>query len=657
MQRILEIYDIETLINLFTYTGYRPSTNEYKQFVIHDLRNDIDELYHWLMDDPLYMVGFNNEKFDYPIIHHIINHYEEYRYLSNSEIAQNIYRKSQEVISMEFSAIADKNKFIPQLDLFLIWHYNNKAKHCSLKQIEIALRLDNVEDMPIHHEKWITSWDEIELVLSYNKNDVYATHEFFKVTQGETELPLFKGKNKLDLRKYIAKEFNLNCFNWNDVKIGDEISKKVYSRESGNIYITKPNDAYKSDIFPIHLSECICDNVKFETQQLNDFLDSLKKKVVNSTKGDFEASIEFMGVTFTFAQGGLHTKDLPRIFTREDDEELEDRDCTSMYPLALLFLGLFPRRLGPEWATGYQWIFDQRVYHKKRSKDKSLTLHERKISEAIQEAFKLALNGGGYGKTGEESSWQYDPKVTMTVTINNQLYLLMLCEQYLLNGADVISANTDGVVIKFKKSIQNTINNIDRNWEKTTGHILEYAKYDKFIQTSVNDYITLKPDGTCKFKGDFEIDRDLHKNQSMIIVAIALKEYFINNIPVRETILNHKNIFDFCLTLRLNKGWDANYHYIEEGKLKIKPLNKTTRYYISNESSCIIKTAEALEKDKIKGKLTRNTGVNVGYSMTLFNHYEKKEMKDYKINHNFYINECNKIIDQIEIPKIQLKLF
>jgi hypothetical protein len=29
-----------------------------------------------------------------------------------------IYKKSQEVISMEFSTIADKNKFIPQLDLY-----------------------------------------------------------------------------------------------------------------------------------------------------------------------------------------------------------------------------------------------------------------------------------------------------------------------------------------------------------------------------------------------------------------------------------------------------------------------------------------------------------------------------------------------------------
>jgi hypothetical protein len=29
-----------------------------------------------------------------------------------------IYKKSQDVINMEFSAIADKNKFVPQLDLY-----------------------------------------------------------------------------------------------------------------------------------------------------------------------------------------------------------------------------------------------------------------------------------------------------------------------------------------------------------------------------------------------------------------------------------------------------------------------------------------------------------------------------------------------------------
>jgi hypothetical protein len=47
-----------------------------------------------------------------------MNHYQEYVSLSASDIAMRIYKKSQEIISMEFSAIADKNKFIPQLDLY-----------------------------------------------------------------------------------------------------------------------------------------------------------------------------------------------------------------------------------------------------------------------------------------------------------------------------------------------------------------------------------------------------------------------------------------------------------------------------------------------------------------------------------------------------------
>lgn len=125
---ILEVYDLEQLSNLFTYTGYCPKENKWYQFVIANWQNDIDILYNHLFRDKLLMVGFNNEKYDYPLLHHLINHYKEYATLSGQEVAQKLYEKSQEIIDMEFSAISDKNKFIPQLDLFLIWHYNNKAR-------------------------------------------------------------------------------------------------------------------------------------------------------------------------------------------------------------------------------------------------------------------------------------------------------------------------------------------------------------------------------------------------------------------------------------------------------------------------------------------------------------------------------------------------
>ncbi len=212
MSRSLEIYDIECLSNLFTYTGYRPSEDKYYQFVIHELENNYLDLIKHLQDN-IFQCGFNNVNYDYPVIHHMIKHYDEYKTLSGFQLSQKIHDKSNEIINMEFSAIADKNCYIPQLDLFLINHYNNKARHCSLKHLEVSMRLPNVEDMPYDHNYWINTLEEIEEVLSYNKNDVYATYEFFKICQGNTDLPLYSGKNKLQLRKDIIKQFNLPCLN------------------------------------------------------------------------------------------------------------------------------------------------------------------------------------------------------------------------------------------------------------------------------------------------------------------------------------------------------------------------------------------------------------------------------------------------------------
>lgn len=74
-----EVYDIEVLSNLFTYTGYCRQTQTFHQFVIHSSRNDYIKLMEHLHRDELIMIGYNNDSYDYPIIHHMINHYEEYK--------------------------------------------------------------------------------------------------------------------------------------------------------------------------------------------------------------------------------------------------------------------------------------------------------------------------------------------------------------------------------------------------------------------------------------------------------------------------------------------------------------------------------------------------------------------------------------------------
>lgn len=130
----------------------------------------------------------------------------------------------------------------------------------------------------------------------------------------------------------------------------------------------------------------------------------------------------------------------------------------------------------------------------------------------------------------------------------------------------------------------------------------------------------------------------------MRIVPIALKEYFVNNIPVEETIRNHKDIFDFCLRLKTNSNSTPFYKYIKDGKIVIDKLNRTTRYYVSNNGGSLSKSFDA----------NRSSGVNVGYTVTLFNNYIEKPMSDYNINYNFYISEVNKIKNSIENKQLSL---
>ena len=84
-----EVYDLECLSNLFTYTGYDVKNDKWSQFVICGWRNDLEQLYKHLMTDPskIIMVGFNNEAYDYPLLHHIINHFNEYKFMSGQEVA------------------------------------------------------------------------------------------------------------------------------------------------------------------------------------------------------------------------------------------------------------------------------------------------------------------------------------------------------------------------------------------------------------------------------------------------------------------------------------------------------------------------------------------------------------------------------------------
>lgn len=245
------------------------------------------------------------------------------------------------------------------------------------------------------------------------------------------------------------------------------------------------------------------------------------------------------------------------------------------------------------------------------------------------------------------------------VTIGNQVEILMLIEDLELAGIHVVSANTDGLVCLFDKSLLDIYYKVCSDWEKQVGNDihgkLEYQQYKSLIQTSVNDYIAVTVEGKVKQKGDFVIDFELHKNKSARIIPLTLNAYFINNTLPKEFIEKHENIFDFCLGFK-GKGETKIIHLDKKTNTEVE-LQKINRFYISKDGKNLLKRLKPLEGKKVTGQIdifggindgTREHEVEAGWLSTIYNKHSKQEIKKYNINYQYYIDKVNKIINQIQ---------
>lgn len=441
------IYDIETLSNAFSYCDINPKTLEKKEFIIHQDQNDFDGFVLYLKTLSG-MIGYNNILFDAQVIQFILINKHKFKELTDNNegkiIANEIYQFAQKTIEMTnnggWATYPEWKFFIPQLDLFKVWHFDNKNKMTSLKWIEYMLDLPDIQEMPIHHSENVTIQQMKKMVIPYNHHDVFATHELYKITKGETDHPLYKGIDKIQLRLDVQEEFGIKCLNYNDVKIGDSINKITYSKLSGiPIKEISKNGTFRNKI---KVSDCIKANIKFESLELQSFYNEFSKLEfdplnLKKTKGK---TFTFKGLTISFGFGGIHSVDKPRIIETDSEYYLTDKDCTGMYPRTIIEKKLFPEHLGEAWYRGCEYIYNERAYkYKPQSKFNSK-------AKSFAESYKLANNGGSFGKTNEYSSWQYDPLVTFSITITNQFLLLKFAEMMLLNNISVVSLNTKTLV-------------------------------------------------------------------------------------------------------------------------------------------------------------------------------------------------------------------
>jgi hypothetical protein len=629
------IYDIETLKEYFLVICLIPG-EPYRRFRVDRWHNELDGFVRFTEKySEHYWVGYNNLRFDSQVVEWILRNHDNWHELTNLEITAKIAQKAADVIHDAnydvFPEYKESDLSCKQIDLFKVHHFDNKNRRVSLKRLEFEMDLENIEEMPIHHLAENMTKDDVIVTTEYCINDVWATYEFYKVTIGDTEHPLYKGDNKIELRMDIEEEFGIPCLNYSDSKIGDEMIKKYYCEEKGIQYKDLPKKGTFSNVY---VKNCIANYVEFQTPELQQFLNRIKKLKLG-VQDDFKEEIHFYGNVYSFMKGGLHTENKPEVFEADDEYEIVDWDVSSYYPAIIINNKRYPRHLGKEFLAGYKRMFERRL------ELKPLAKKDKKI-KGIVGALKLAVNSV-YGKSSDMQNWIYDRQLTMFTTITGELSLMMLIEMYELNGIHVISANTDGVTIRIKKDKLDDMRKINTWWQNLTEYELERTDYQKIIFSTVNDYIAIKTDGEIKKKGDFLTDFELHKNKSARIVPIALEAYYVHDIPVATTIMDHNNIYDFCLRQKSSK--DFHYEGWNRARGEKTTYNKLIRYYVSNTGDKLLK----VKNPECQTNAADVSQVEAGeWVCTVCNHLPKDtDVATAGINYQYYIEKAERIIHKI----------
>lgn len=702
------VYDIEVFQNIFHCSAINTETKEVHKFEISSRKNQLSELISFFkqvnspvswndnyttncsIDSDKIFCGYNNLHYDNPVINYII----EYEHVLTEKpvlvITNSIFNLSREITNSGENIEKWKRwKYQVWFDSFdiLTMLYSNKLR-VGLKEIQVTMQYKNVQEFVCDWSKPLPI-EDFDSMIDYNINDIESTSAL-----------LDRCKKDIDLRLAIEDEYGVKVLSKDGVNIGMKILTHKYLEKTGltwwDIKDLRSPQAY------IPLKDVILPFIKYDSPILKSVLDEMKTQVVSPGRKGYEKNFVFGGLRYTVGVGGIHSKNDPEIIIPAEDEMLIDIDVASLYPSMLIEYGFYPKHLGPEFLEVYSQIRSERIEAKHNGdKIKDSTL-------------KLALNGLS-GNLQNEHNFCYSPFAVMQIRINGQLLLLMLAEKLVELGCRIVQANTDGLFVLLKKSIYDKVNIVCREWEQLTKLTLEEDRFEAMYQYAINDYIAVK-EGYAKKKHEFrdftavmdpktgdhikygatnakgetyrnmdEIRKDYIKTKGMFITEVllgkglspkiipeAIIKYFVDGIPVEDTVKGCTDIKKFLMSEKTGKQWHVEYMNQE--------IQRTNRFYASTDGAYLWKWKGIGEhyawnpselsdmvywsliqegKDPYNPPLVPDTkqyqNMLTASGVTLLNMFDDKPIEDRKINYRYYLRECYKIIEDLK-PR-QLSLF
>ena len=458
----------------------------------------------------------------------------------------------------------------------------------SLKQLEGFLGMDIVESVvPFDLDRPLTD-EEKRDVEKYNRADLYGTLERFK-----------QRKNSFRTKMLLVKEFGLpiNYICKTNAKLTEAI---LLSQNKGMNTRLRKNFQ-------------LCDlPVNWEVPELKTIYDffiealrELEKHKWDTKKCDkkkLSMDLDILGVTHTFALGGVHGGIKNYICRPEDKKKIVWVDVSSLYPNILTKWDLLSRKVDKNGCLAFAGMVQTRMDIKKKLHDPSLTKEEKKELKDQAARYKLILNTTS-GCMKDKFKKLYDPEYNTKMCMLGQLSLMdlvfrlrnvkkrkkpawALSDDYKLEPVKdvseyyeyfkLIQSNTDGIALELlTDDAEDIIDDICKVWEEDWRFSLEKTVADNLYEKDVNNYVFKDDSGKIKVKGAYVTKYDDNEQNTLAILAKAVVDYFLEGKDIRTTICNPENLAtDYQMIKKLGGMYDTPTWKREYGDVEVQKVNR-----------------------------------------------------------------------------------
>lgn len=562
MENDIFIFDCEVFAHDWLFVFKEIATGEYT--VIH---NDNDAVVAFMERNP-FLGGFNNKHYDNFILKGVMCGLtpEQIKEINDLIIVE-------EVNGWDIPVLREYRVYFDSFDLM-----DDCQVGLSLKAIEahLGIPIEETEvDFNITHR---LSEKELQETIYYCKYDVDATEKLYHLRQAylKNKVTLGKARNLTDRQAMYMTNAKLTS-----------VYLKAQKPE-------KPWNDERNYQYPEKLLR------QYIPQEVFDFFDRMKDDRIPNDEL-FSSKLEIMvGVCpCTIAYGGIHGAIPTYVEEATETRTIRNKDVTSYYSHLMILMGYCSRNMPS--PKMFEDTLEERVAAKKAG------------DKATANALKLVLNTtyGAMlnGKGGTAFNDLYDPLMGRSVCISGQLFLLELSEHLIAEcpTLKIIQLNTDGIMVSFDHEDEAKYQEITQEWQDRTGFELEEDFIRKIVQKDVNNYVEVPADGgEPKVKGG-QLVRGIapagafNINNNAVVVARAIKQYFIDGTPPEETIAASENILDFQLIAKAGGKYSQCYHLVGGEKVIVQKVNRV--YAVSDKSKgTVYKTHAVTGRDaKVAG--------------------------------------------------------